>query len=442
MDYGYVPTQIDRFLTVDELNAAIEELVRDFPEQCRLRRVGSSRQGEPLTLLSVGHGQEQVLVVGGPHPNEPIGLLTVVHLAKLVAENEEARGRYTWNFIPCLDPDATRLNEGWFAGPYTIRHYHERFYRPALAEQPEWTFPVLEDGAYFDRMLPETQALARVVDELKPRLSYSLHNADFGGVFYILNRNLPGAAEALGKVSAKRGVELSLGPMDTLGWPEAGTAVYLMPEAKALAAAAARADGTAAFGSSSSHYAERHGATTLVAEAPLWRDPRANDISPSGRSYPAVLVEGARNAQETVEKLASIANPVKPHLTINTPLRRALDGSLEQTEGLAPAYQAMASVFAGRDATVAEEFTVRCTTHMMRLRAAGLIRRQLDAELRAGNQRTALRVASHEADALFDSWCAEAEAYLVAETYPLGDLVAVQVEAALAVARLLDAEAE
>ncbi|MFD7898215.1 M14 family zinc carboxypeptidase [Streptomyces sp. NPDC059743] len=426
---------------MDELNAAVEELVGDFPELCRLRRVGLSRQGEPLNLLSVGHGQEQALVVGGPHPNEPIGLLTVVHLARLVAESGEARGRYTWNFIPCLDPDATRLNEGWFAGPFTIRNYHERFYRPALADQPEWTFPVLEEGAYFDGMLPETQALARVIDELKPRLSYSLHNADFGGVFYILNRNLTGAAEALGEVSVRQGVELSLGPMDTLGWPEAGRAVYLMPEAKALAAAAAREDGTARFGSSSSHYAGRHGATSLIAETPLWRDPRANDVSTSGRSYSAVLVEGAGDAKKTVEEVASITDPVKPHLVISTPLRRALAGSIEQTEGLVPAYEAMASVFADRDATVAEEFAVRCTTHMLRLRAAGLLRRQLDAELRAGNQRAAVRAAGQEAGALFDIWCAEAEAYLLAEPYPLGDLVAVQVEAALAVAGLLDAEA-
>ncbi|MYZ35818.1 MULTISPECIES: hypothetical protein [unclassified Streptomyces] len=153
-------------------------------------------------------------------------------------------------------------------------------------------------------------------------------------------------------------------------------------------------------------------------------------------------MEGAHDAQEAVRELTAIADPVKPHLTIDTPLRRALAGALEQIGGLVPAYQAMASVFEGRDATVAEEFTALCTTHMVRLRAVGLLRRQLDVELRAGNQRAAVRAAGQDADALFDNWCAEAEAYLVAEAYPLGDLVAVQVEAALAVARLLDSEAE
>ncbi|MCL7430178.1 M14 family zinc carboxypeptidase [Streptomyces sp. YS415] len=440
MDHMYDAAPIGRLLTVDELNAAVEDIVRDFPERCRLRRIGSSRQGEPLSLLSVGDGPEQVLVVGGPHPNEPVGLWTVVRLARLVAGDEAARGRRTWNFIPCLDPDATRLNEGWFDGPLTIRRYHERFYRPALDDQPEWTFPVLEEGAYFDAMLPETQALARVIDELRPRLSYSLHNSDFGGVFHILDRDLPGAAAALNEVSAQRGLALSLGPMDTLGWAQAGPAVYLMPQARELAAAAARDDGTARFGSSSSHYAARHGATTLIVETPLWRDPRASDAGTTGRAYPEVLQEGSRDLEDTVGRISDVMDPVQPFLTVPTPLRRALSGSLEQTRALRVGYRAMEPVFAGRDATVAEEFTVRCTGHMLRLRAAGLLRRHLDVEQRAGNQRAAVRTAARAADALFDLWCAQAEAYLTADPYPLGDLVAVQVEAVLAVAGLLDAE--
>lgn len=442
MDYGYVPSEIDRLLTVDELNAAVEGLVREFPEQARLRRVGSSRQGDPLDLLSVGDGREHLLVVGGPHPNEPIGLLTVVHLARLVAENAQVRGRYTWNFIPCLDPDATRLNESWFDGALTIRRYHEEMYRPAFDEQPEWTFPVLQNGAYFDRMLPETQALARVIDELKPRFTYSLHNGDFGGVFYILNRDVPGAAEALAEVGERRGVPLSHGPIDTLGWEEAGPAVYILPPAEALSLATAREDGTAASGSSSMHYAERHGATTLVAEAPLWHDSRANDVTPSDQLYSEVLEEGVRDAQGAIDELTRILDKARPHLKVDAPYRRSLEGHVGQMEALAGGYQTMAKVFAGRNATVAESFAVRCVTRMLRLRTSGMLRQQLDLEHRAGNRPPVLRTAASEAGALFDRWCEEAEEYLAAEPYPLRDLVAVQVEAALAVVRLLDADGE
>ncbi|GAA3685655.1 hypothetical protein GCM10022267_85600 [Lentzea roselyniae] len=212
--------EIDRVCTVDEANSAVDELVAEAPSVCRVRRIGTSRQGEPLRLLSVGHGARNALVIGCPHPNEPIGLLTVTHLARLIASTPDLRDGidFVWHFIPCIDPDGTRLNEGWFAGPHTIREYHSQFYRPALRDQPEWTFPVLDERACFDRTLPETEALARVIDDLRPDFQYSLHNADFGGVFFILGKDVPGLPDDLAAAAARLGVPLSLGPVDTLGW--------------------------------------------------------------------------------------------------------------------------------------------------------------------------------------------------------------------------------
>ncbi|PWK86969.1 zinc carboxypeptidase [Lentzea atacamensis] len=212
--------EIDRVYTVDEANSAVDELVAEAPSVCRVRRIGTSRQGEPLRLLSVGHGARNALVIGCPHPNEPIGLLTVTHLARLIASTPDLRDGidFAWHFIPCIDPDGTRLNEGWFAGPHTIREYHSQFYRPALRDQPEWTFPVLDERACLDRTLPETEALARVIDDLRPDFQYSLHNADFGGVFFILGKDVPGLPGDLAAAAARLGVPLSLGSVDTLGW--------------------------------------------------------------------------------------------------------------------------------------------------------------------------------------------------------------------------------
>ena len=42
--------------------------------------MGRSRAGRPLLLLSVDRGPRAVLVVGGPHPNEPIGFHTALQL--------------------------------------------------------------------------------------------------------------------------------------------------------------------------------------------------------------------------------------------------------------------------------------------------------------------------------------------------------------------------
>ncbi|CAF1181647.1 unnamed protein product [Rotaria sordida] len=49
---------------------------------------------------------------------------------------------YIWHLILCIDPDGTRLNDGWFSGPFTIRNYARNFYRPSMGEQVEWTFPI------------------------------------------------------------------------------------------------------------------------------------------------------------------------------------------------------------------------------------------------------------------------------------------------------------
>ncbi|MFE0026711.1 M14 family zinc carboxypeptidase [Amycolatopsis sp. NPDC059021] len=430
---------MDRIPAVDELHAEVAALAAEHPGVCRLRRIGTSRLGEPLRMLSVGHGPRNALIIGGPHPNEPIGLLTVPHLARLVAEDPALRDEagYSWHFLPCLDPDATRLNEDWFGGPYTIRHYHRNFFRPAVPDQPEWTFPVLDERAYFDRTLPETQALARVIDELRPVFQYSLHNADFGGVFFILSHDVPGVADDLAEVAHARNVPLSLGPIDTLGWPAAAPAVYLMPPARELAAATARPDGSARLGGSSAHYAERHGTTTLITEVPLWRDPRAADPSASGRAYAEVLRENAAQLEADARALSTVYQRVSPQLTVSSPMRPALADTLEHSSSLTTAYGRMAGAVAGREATVAESFAAHCVVHMVRLRCAGLLQRQLGVEQAAGNRPSILRAAAQEASGLFDRWCADAEQALCADPFPLRDVVAVQIGAALATVRRL-----
>ncbi|MDV9178906.1 dehydrogenase, partial [Streptomyces sp. W16] len=48
-----------RYPSVDELGAQAAALVARRPQDARLRRVGTSRAGTPLWLLSVGHGSRQ-----------------------------------------------------------------------------------------------------------------------------------------------------------------------------------------------------------------------------------------------------------------------------------------------------------------------------------------------------------------------------------------------
>ncbi|HZB31623.1 MAG TPA: M14 family zinc carboxypeptidase, partial [Streptosporangiaceae bacterium] len=266
--------QIDRIPSMDALFDAFRDLASRYPRLFRLRRIGTSRLGEPLIMLTTGRGPKQALLVGGPHPNEPIGFLTLLHLARRLADDADLRDGmgYAWNLIPCIDPDGARLNEGWYGGPMTIEHYHRHFYRPALRNQPEWTFPMNHGRAFFDRPLPETQALMRVIDELRPRFQYSLHNADFGAAYFVLSRDIPGLADKLAESARAGDIPLELTPSEAVGWQVAGPAAFVMPPAHEVFTNNGRKSGPHFHGGSSLHYAERHGTFTLITEAPMWRE--------------------------------------------------------------------------------------------------------------------------------------------------------------------------
>lgn len=416
--------------TVDELDARLARLAADHPALCRRRRIGTSRGGDPLHLLSIGHGTQEALIIGGPHPNEPIGLLTVLALARLVVTTPALCEDFTWNFIGCLDPDGARLNERWFPGPYTVRTYHEHFYRPAFTDQPEWTFPVLDERAYFDRTLPETEALARVIDELAPRFQYSLHNSDFGGVFFLLSQDIPGIADDFAVLAAQQGVPLSLGPVDALGWPEAGPAVYLIPPAEDVIQADT-GSGAPRHGGSSAHYAQRHGTTTLITEVPFWQDARAADPRDSGHQYRDVLLNTAKQLTADADTLHDIRTTMEPRLRVPAPMRAAAEDFVRSARSIAAGHERMAGVLDGQ-ASVGQAFGAATAVHMMRLRTAGVLRRQLAVERDAGNHPPELRALRLRLDELFDVWCEAAEHQLATETFSLTKLVALQVGAALA----------
>lgn len=143
----------DRPPSGQELQDHIRTFPTRFPSLCRLTRVGGSRSGHALELLSVSGGPYQVLVIGGPHPNEPVGLATVLALAHRVVAQAGLRTAVTWHILACSDPDGAMLNEGWVPAvtPTWSSHFRD-FYRPALADQPEWTFPC----PGFNAVLPET----------------------------------------------------------------------------------------------------------------------------------------------------------------------------------------------------------------------------------------------------------------------------------------------
>ncbi|CAM5319729.1 M14 family zinc carboxypeptidase [Streptomyces violaceorubidus] len=220
-----------RYLTVAAVTEAARRLVSWFPGACRLRRIGTSRAGRPILMLSVGHGPRHVLVVARPHSDEPVGGATALALAERVADGDRRStatdpDAVTWDVVLCLDPDGAALSEGLeaaTAGPgHPLDGYYRAAFRPVAAEQPEWA-PI--EG----RRMPESRALLDAIDELRPVLQCSLHSVDVGGTGSSSTRDLPGLAAPFRASAAAVGVPVQHGTYDALYWENPAPGIHVLP---------------------------------------------------------------------------------------------------------------------------------------------------------------------------------------------------------------------
>ncbi|GEC03814.1 dehydrogenase [Streptomyces spinoverrucosus] len=389
-----------RYPTVDELGARAAALVARRPRSARLRRIGTSRAGTPLWLLSVGHGSRHALVVAGPHANEPVGGATVLLLAeRALADPRLTEGAdATWNLLLCLDPDGLRHNEGWLTGPYSLDRYFRGFFRPGFLEQPEW-LPDGADGA----VLPETRALLALQDELKPFFQCSLHGVDVGGGFVELTRDLPGLAQSLSQTSARLGIPRELGAYDALYWPALGPAVYRIPPPRRGNRVEAI---TEAAVESTWYHPHRHGTVTAVVEAPMWGvDGVADGSAPADPD--AALRTISRTLRQDTRLLRGILARVRPHAAAVPDAARLLapvDDYLLVCPGLADAWDPDVDDPPHRPLpplSTAHLTALRIAGRRLALRTAGLLHQLVT---RAGRDPAGVLA---ELDRLVDQWCAE-----------------------------------
>jgi hypothetical protein len=379
-----------------------------------------------------------------PHPNEPIGAMLVVHLTRLLCEDADLRAAldYTWHFIPTVDPDGSRLNEGWFAGPFTRSQYARHFFRPASNQQVEWTFPFAYKRAFFDAILPETLALMRVIDEVKPEFMYSLHNAEYGGVYYYVSRPAEPLYELFGQIPGWEGLPLHLGEPEMPMLAPVAPAVYIMPGKEQMYDWIEEFGGDPAkrqSGGSSDSYARKYGTFTLIVEMPYWDDPRANDLTPTSTNRRAALHASIAKNEALLDFVAEIYASVEPDLKAVSPFRLSTEAAImDMREYMEQARTwAESSADTDRPATVAELFSNEDGPHMFRLRTGGQLVRMLEGEAAIGNNTPAIRAALARARAQFEQWCAEADAFEQGTPIPIRKLVAVQLGAALATAAFL-----
>ncbi|MGC0403297.1 hypothetical protein RKD27_005941 [Streptomyces sp. SAI-126] len=259
---------------VDELERRARTLARAAPGLLRLSRVGESRAGRPLWLLSAGHGDRHVLSVAGAHANEPVGGASALRLAALFARRPgvlEPLG-CTWHFLLCLDPDGAHLAHGWQPEEPEpcLTECHRYFYRPAFARQPE-SLPVPPG-----KPLPESTALVRLLDELRPVAQFTLHGIEFGGAFVMMTREVPGAAEAFRRTAAQLRVPVDRHPVDGPDWRLDAPGVLVLPDGHGEG----ERDPSGFVAESTWFHPRRHGTLTTLIETPAWAVPSVSDARP------------------------------------------------------------------------------------------------------------------------------------------------------------------
>ncbi len=176
-----------------------------------VRTVGEDRTGESIEMISLGDGPTSVLLIGAPHPNEPIGCIAIERLIHELAADPVLL-RQTgcrWHFIKAIEPYALKQNEGWFKRP-DVATYLQHFYRPSGADQAEYSFPAPRGMGGSWQPCVENAAYRQALQIAQPDLLASLHNAEGSGAFYFLSRDDALLATRLSAQAAQNGLPLNL----------------------------------------------------------------------------------------------------------------------------------------------------------------------------------------------------------------------------------------
>lgn len=430
----------DRFLTVDEMFARAHQVAEEHPELARLTITGQSTDGTEIPMVTIGDGPKSVVLFALPHPNEPIGAMLVQFLLDELISNPELREQYTWHLLPCVDPDGTRLNEGWFAGPFTVENYARNFYRPRSAEQVEWTFPLNYKTYEWSTPIPETQALMAAFDQAKPDFVYSLHNAGFGGVYYYMTPFVKGAYDDLLAIPAENGLFMSLGEPEMPWAVEFAPAVFEMVSiTKAYDYAEQYGEGDPAShisgGASSYDYLLDRNPAFLVTELPYFQAEEIADQSETSETRREILLQGIDQEEQLYKVQNDILDRIRPLMTLDTRFLRAVSSFAETGPKALQSKREWAERAEGMDvpATVAQRADELYVSVFYKLVISSMLVRAIDAQLEDTPAEKELLAAREELTEHLKQWTKLIDDNLTYSPIPIQTLVAVQYGAMLAV---------
>lgn len=443
------------FLTIEELDRNTLALAEEYPQLVQVQEVGRSREGRIIRCLKIGSGSKNALLFACPHPNEPIGAMTLDFLARELAENAQLRADmdYTWYLIKVSDPDGIALNEGWFKGPFTVYHYLRHYYRPAFHEQVEWTFPVEYKALKFDAPLPETRIIMDLIERLKPAFVYPLHNLGFGGAYWYLSHPAPELYEAYYACTARMGVPRKLGEAEVPFAKEFAPAVFQMLTVQDdydYTETYTDADPAAChpYGTSSGDYARQHSGEdtfVFVCELPYFYERRIDDLSLSQRTRRDAVAESCRYKARHWQDLMELAGPVEKLLDMpDNHFKTAFDERMASGKGDLDAQLRWADSVPEfqQKATVAQEFDNLLVSRFFQATGTSLLLRACEFELErsgergfTGEETDLLRRTLEQCERYLRQECDYLEENMDYQVTPIRKLVTVQAECGLLTAQ-------
>lgn len=451
---GDLPSSVDAFEWVDDAVPRYDSflIVEDHRDRDRdlaaehdhvsYEALGESSHGEPLWAVTVGEGSRTALLLGAPHPNEPIGSVTVDFLLRELATNESLRASLDYEFVcvPVSDPDGTRRNEGWFDGPFTLSNYALNFYRPPPGRQVEATFPVDHEDYSFDDPIPATRAVADLIEAHRPEFVYSLHNTGFGGCYYVCSEPLNPLHGSLTSLPEEYGVPLDRGEPEFYGSEAYDDAVFHLTTFEDRYEGVQENEDVAPsdelIGGNAYDYAVRfdEDVVEFLVELPYFHDPRFGDGTNLDRTREAVIREGVESRRRLAADILAAVRPVSDLLP-DTPMAREAEGAIRHFRELLDEKLDWAESAAEADepATVAGEVSELYVKQYDLLLYVGMLLRSIDRAASAADPAAHERLvaAKAELDDLFHERIGHMREHLDYEAIPIWKLVAIQARAGL-----------
>ena len=207
-----VPAQL---LTSKQLQSRQDQLVAS--SSWEEVAIGFSSSGKPIRALRGPGEKKPVAAWGFPHPDEPTGALALIAVAEAIAKGlapDWIKGAQWW-IVLCADPDQAERNSEWIESP-SADSYLEHNWRPLYSKQEvDYRFPISQSPFFQPRgkeTLPESCALADMLEIARPKLLALMHSNHVSGVYsYLSHRPPESLIEAFDQSSEMLGLSRHLG---------------------------------------------------------------------------------------------------------------------------------------------------------------------------------------------------------------------------------------